>query len=740
MGRLTTMFFVLALLGTVPAPAAEPVDWVNPYIGTGESAIGPDYAGTMPLVTTPFGMTNWTAQTRQNRISVTSYAYDDLWISGFIGTHQPAIWMGDYGYVTLMPEMGSLQPSPEYRRLRFSHADETATPYYYAVTMADQRGRKLRAEMTASDHAGYLRFTFPAGVPQSVLVEATRAGTRGWVKVDTARGEIVGYNPDRMDAHLGAIKLPDFKGYFVVRFNRPLAGGGVYQGPLQAPGMEISGDNVGAFARFDARAEVVEAQVGTSFIGVDQARANLAAEMPGWTFQRQVAALRDIWNRKLSAIRVEGASDDQRHILYTGLYHALLYPKQMSEMGRYYSAFDDRVHRGESYTAYSIWDTFRAENSLLTLIAPERIGGMVQALLQDFQEGGYMPKWPNPSYTNIMIGTHADSLVAEAIAKGFTGFDHALAYRAVLKDATVPPEGDMTRRWLDREPGVPYEARAGLTWSQRLGYIPADKVSESASSTLEEAYDDYAVAEVAKAVGDAAGHDRFLARSLRYRTLFNPKTGFMQARNLDGSWASPDDGWTEGDKWAYLFAALHDVPGTMTLLGGAAAFNAKLDAHFAGGHNHHDNEPSHHYSYLYDFGGEPWKTQAMVRKIAATAYSNTPAGMLGNEDCGQMSAWYVFAALGFYPVDPVSTRYMIGSPLYTRATLAVGGGRSFVVQAVGNTAANVYIQSATLNRRPLDRPYVTYSEIVRGGQLRFIMGPLPSRWASGWRAEPNSDQ
>ncbi|WP_026359608.1 GH92 family glycosyl hydrolase [Sphingomonas sp. PR090111-T3T-6A] len=739
MRRLWRAVLGVAMLPIAPALAAssQPVDWVNPLIGTGGTVIGPDYAGTMPLVTTPFGMTNWTAQTRQNRISVTSYAYEDQWITGFIGTHQPAVWMGDYGYVTLMPEMGGLQPSPEYRRLRFSHADETATPYYYAVTMADEAGRKLRAEMTSTDHASYLRFTFPAGVPQSVLVEATRAGTRGWAKYDAERGEILGYNPDRMDAHLSNVKLPDFKGYFVVRFRRKPSGGGVYQGPLGAAGTEVEGDNVGAFARFDGSDTVVEAQVGTSFISLDQARANFDAEMPRWDFDGTKEALKQVWNGKLGTITVEGATDDQKHILYTGLYHALLYPKLMSEQGRYHSAFDDKVHQGTSYTAFSIWDTFRAENSLLTLIAPERIDGMVGALLQDYREGGYMPKWPNPSYTNIMIGTHADSLVAEAMVKGFKGFDRKLAYEAVLKDATVPPEGDTTRRWLDREPGVPYEARAGLTWSSKIGYVPADKVSESASSTLEEAYDDFAVAQVAREVGDQAGYRRFLDRSLRYRVLFNPATGFMQARNLDGSWASPAEGWTEGDQWAYLFAALHDIPGTIALLGGDAAFNARLDAHFAGGHNHHDNEPSHHYSYLYDFGGEPWKAQATVRHIAETAYSNTPAGMLGNEDCGQMSAWYIFAALGFYPVNPVSKAYMIGSPLYARATLNLPGGKSFSVEAPGNGPANVYIQSATLNGRPLDKPFVTYEQIVAGGKLRFVMGPKPSGWASQWRGKPD---
>ena len=722
----------------VRAGEPSPVDWVNTYIGTGGSASGPEYGGMMPLVTTPFGMTNWTAQTRQNRISVNSYAYEDGAISGFIGTHQPAIWMGDYGYVTLMPEIGAINPTLEYRRQPFKHADEVTTPYYYSVSMGADASRRIRAEMTSTDHCGYLRFTYPAGAKASVLLEATRAGVRGYAKVDTAKGEIVGYNPDRMDAHLSNIGLPNFKGYFVVRFDRPMSGAGVYQGVLPVAGaMEIEDDNVGAYAQFDTRAgAVVQAKVGTSFISIEQARANLDAELPAWNFEAARDALKATWNAKLGIAAIEGASDDQRRIFYTGLYHALLYPKLFSEGGRYYGAFDDKVHEGTSYTAFSIWDTFRAENSLLTIFAPERIDGMIQALLQDYREGGFMPKWPNPSYTNIMIGTHADSLVAEAINKGFEGFDYELAYAAVYKDAMTPPDGDTTRRWLDREPHVPYEARAGLTYAKELGYIPADKVSESASSTQEEAYDDFAVAQVAKAVGNAKDYAFFMKRSLAYKNLFNPARGFMQAKNTDGSWASPDEGWTEGDQWVYLFAALHDIPGAMALIGGPEAAQAKLDQHFDGGHNRHDNEPSHHYGYLYDYAGAPWKTQARVRQLAEASYSNTPTGILGNEDCGQMSAWYVFTAMGFYPVNPASGDYLIGSPLFGRVELKLPHGKRFVMTAQGNSASNVYIQSATLDGKSLDAPVITYGQIMAGGKLDFVMGARPSTWAARWRPKP----
>jgi predicted alpha-1,2-mannosidase len=727
------MRFAVLLLLCVAARAfsAEPVDWVNTYIGTGVSGIGADYGGTMPLVTTPFGMTNWTPQTRQNRISVSSYAYEDNTISGFIGTHQPAVWMGDYGYVTLMPQLGKTFTTLEYRRLPFSHADEVTTPYYYSVKMGADPAHQIFAEMTATDHCAHLRFTFPANESGSVVLEATRAGTVGYVKVDPATREIVGYNPDRMDTYLSNVRLPNFKGYFVARFRQPLAQAGVYRGVLPVEGQtEVMGEEVGAVAKFAAK--VVEVQIGTSFISIEQARANLNAELPEWQFEQTKAALKQKWNEKLGIATIEGATDEERRIFYSGLYHALLYPKLFSEHGRYYSAFDDRIHNGESYTAYSIWDTFRAENSLLTLFAPERIDAMITALLQNYTEGGWLPKWPNPSYTNIMIGTHADSLIAEAIAKGFKGFDYALAYQAVHKDATTPPDGDTTRRWLDREPGVPYEARAGLTYARKLGYIPADKISESASSTLEETYDDYAVAQVAKALGKQNDYRDFMQRSRNYKSLFNPARGFMQARNSDGSWASPAEGWTEGDEWVYLFAPLHDIPGVIALLGGTARFNARLDEHFAGNHNHHDNEPSHHYGYLYDFGGQPWKTQARVRQIAHDAYSNTPTGVLGNEDCGQMSAWYVFTAMGFYPVNPASGEYMIGSPLFTRTTLRLPNGRQFQITAANNTATRPYIQAARLNGKPLTAPVITYQQIEAGGSLEFVMGEKPSQWASRW--------
>lgn len=728
--RTVSLLAFVLLCGATCVAQKDPVDWVNLYIGTGSGPIG--YGGTMPFVTPPFGMTDWTPQTRQNKVSRVSYKYEDTTVSGFIGTHQPAIWMGDYGYVTLMPEIDSLKTNPEDRKLPFTHADETVRPDYYSVRMNTGGSRKIRTEMTATERCAYMRFTFPANNSSIVMVEASRPGIAGFAHVDAAAQEITGYNPDRMDSNLGPMKLHNFKGYFVVQFRKAFSDSGSYGPSAEQPGLAT-----GAYAKFKTtEGEVIEARVGTSFIGIDQARQNLKAEIPAWDFERVRGALRETWNEKLGRISVEGATDDQRKIVYTGLYHALLYPRIFSEQGRYYSAFDDSVHQGVSYTAYSIWDTFRAENSLLTLLAPERVDGMVQALLQNYQEGGWMPKWPNPSYTNIMIGTHADSLVAEAINKHFKGFDYKLAWDAVYKDAMTPPDGDTTRRWYDREPHTPYEARGGLTYSKSLGFVPDDKTAESASRTLEDSYDDWCVAEVAKALGKTKEYEFFLNRSHNYEHLFNKTTGFMQARNSDGSWAKPDAGWTEGNTWVYTWAVMHDLPGLMRLMGGKENYNAKLDAHFNGGHNVHGNEPSHHYGYLYDYSGQPWKTQAKVREIAAAEYANLPSGIDGDDDCGQMSAWYLFTALGFYPVNPASGDYMLGSPLFTKMTLRLSNGNHFTVSAENNSAKNIYIQSAMLNGKALTIPVIRYDDIVRGALLKLVMGPQPSRWASDWSPTP----
>lgn len=705
------------------------VSLVNPFIGT-TGASSTEYGGMIPSTAPPFGMTRWSPMTRDNYVSRTPYHLNDPKITGFIGTHQPAIWMGDSGYVVGMPGVGAVKTAAADRGLAFTHADETASPARYTVNMQTGAGQTLRTEMTATSRVGSLRMTYPHGAESNFVLQATRPGITGQVHVDPRAREITGYNPDRQDSDLGPFKAPHFKGYFVARFDTPFAGYGTATGATQYEGRADRTDgNVSAYVRFPSGTQKVQVRIATSFISVTQARANLAAEVPDdQSFEQTVARTRAQWSGKLDRVDLTGATPDQKAVFYTAMYHALQYPSEMSEHGRYYSAYDDKVHSGVSYTGYSTWDTYRAENAFLTLFAPERINGMVTSMLQDYQQGGWLPMWKNITETNIMVGTNADSIIAEDMAKGFTGFDRELAYRAVYKDAMTPPDRDTELDFHDREQGTPVEARAGLTTYKRNGWVAADHTSEAGSRTLDYAYEDWAVAQIAKKVGKTADAHMFLARSNNYKKLFNTSTGFMQSRNLDGSWA--DGGFTEGDQWVYTLDVLHDIPGLIALKGGDEKFASWLDSYFAGGHNNHTNEPSHQAAYLYDYAGQPWKTQEQVRRIARTNYANSPDGLSGNEDCGQMSAWYVLSSLGIYPVNPASAQYAVGSPFFDKAVLRLpASSRPLVISAPG-AAAKPYVQSLSLNGRSITEPSLSQTDLVRGGHLKFTMSSAPQAWAA----------
>jgi predicted alpha-1,2-mannosidase len=728
-----------ALSGSLTALAQQPIDDVNPMIGTTGPSVF-DYGGMIPGVARPFGMTHWTAVTRENKISACPYNYSDTMIQGFLGTHQPAIWMGDYGYVSLMPSIGELKIAQKYP---YRHQDEISAPNYYSVKMGEDN-RSIKAELTATTRSGFLRFTFPASQTSHIVVTAIRSQQfTGFVHVDARNQEITGYNPDRMSAELGP-PLPNFKGYFVIQFSKHFTSFGTWEGEtVHAETEQQTGHRMGAYATFPtAQGEVIHVKIGTSFISIDQARDNLKREIPDWNFTRIKAEGRSVWNKALNKIRIQGASKDDRVNFYTAMYHTLLFPRIFSEYGRYYSAFDDRIHNGVSYNDYSLWDTFRAEHPLLLLTQPQIVPDMITSLLQMYEEGGWMPKWPNPTYSNIMIGTHADSIIADAYVKGIRGFDLQKAYAATYKDAMTPPDGDMTNRWADRAPWTAFEARGGLTWYKSLGYVPIDKTDESVSRTLEFAYDDYCVAQLAKAVGKQDDYELLMQRSRNYKNLYDPVVGFMRPKKSDGTWdeeawASKDDrkpGFTEGSPWTYLFCEMQDIPGMIALLGGAQKFAAKLDENFSGGHYRHDNEPGHHYTYLYDYCGEPWKTQEKVRETMASQYHNAPDGLSGNDDCGQMSAWYIFSAMGFYPVTPGTPIYALGSPLFKRATIMLDKPYKkgpFSVIARNQSLANKYIQSATLNGRPLKEPFIKHSDIANGSTLVFLMGPKPNKkWGS----------
>jgi predicted alpha-1,2-mannosidase len=748
------MAIVYALSATGAESVEEPVDFVNPLIGT--KGLGTQYGGMVPGVTHPFGMVQWTPMTRKNEIRFCPYNYGDTSIIGFIGSRQPAIWMGDYGHVSMMPGTGPVVVDWDKRGQPFSHEDEKSTPYYYSVIMNKGGLNCITTELSATTRAAILRFAFAEQVSEKqgpyVIIDASRETSKaqhsdhiprdGWIRIDPEKREVIGYNSDRHCSHLGG-PLPNFKGYFVVQFDAPIQSAGTYLGVQTTDGLlEAKGDQAGGYIRFEpSKNGVVMARVGMSLISVDRARENLRVEIPHWDLEKTKAEGRDLWNRQLSKILVESKDRDAKYIFYTAMYHSHLYPRIFSEGGQYYSAFDDKVHDGVAYNDYSLWDTFRAEHPLLTLTAPERVGDMITSLLQMFREGGWLPKWPNPTYTGIMIGSPADSVIADAWVKGLRNFDLKLAYEAVRKNAMVPQVGDENNRWKDRQRnGATPETRGGLSWYKKLGYVPVDRTDESASRTLEFAYDDFCDAVLAKAAGNTDDYEMFMARSKNYKNIL--KDGHLMVRTFDGQWLPAEGAITEGDPWTYLFCAMQDIPGLIETMGGPEAFEKRLDENFLGGHHRHNNEPGHHYPYLYDYCGKPWKTQERVRQIARDHYFNTPVGYTGNEDCGQMSAWYIFSSLGFYSVTPGTELYAIGSPMWDTATISIGAPYSpatFRIVAENQSPENMFVQSAALNGKPLNAPFLKHSDIIRGGELRFVMGPKPNRdWGRGVLVPPHT--
>ncbi|KAG5341393.1 hypothetical protein C0989_010922 [Termitomyces sp. Mn162] len=727
--------------------------------------------GMIPSTAPPFAMTRWVAQTHLNYVSVTPYNWTASTISGFQGTRQPAIWMGESGPVVVVPGVTEMDNSDikttfEERGLKKSQGSETITPAYYSVVLDDGQGGGILVEQSATSRVGHLRFTFtnPSSKPY-ILLESSRPSIltstptnvsypHGTVSLHVSPNsygqvqEICGSNSERQDSIITPTStLPyvsNFAGYYCARFSTSSTAstsyGTIQNSTIYPLSTSAEGPLLSAYAHFPPQS-VVDVRIGTSFISIDQARKNIDAEIPdGTTLEQTVEGTKAKWVEKLDMFEVEGANEEQKEIFFTGIAHALQYPYEQHEQGRYYSGYDGKIHEGESYTGYSIWDTYRAEWAFLILFAPERLQGMITSMLADYTQGGWLPMWKNVVETNIMVATHADSLIAEAVVKGVTGFDTELAWEAVWKDATVPPKEDFTTSYFDREENVDYEVRAGLSSSYaQKGWVADDIHSESASRTLDYAYDDYAAYKLASALGKPSNiMDFLLERSLRAPfTIFNPDTGFMEARNADGTWAGEDHGWTEGDKWAYSFDVVHDIPGLIEKRGGNESFVRSLDEHFDGGHNDHTNEPSHHIPYLYALAGAAYKTQLRVREIAQMNYNNTPNGLSGNEDCGQMSAWYIFSAMGFYPVNPVSGEYIVGSPFFDKITIHLpprpghkgDKWRKLTITALG-APTKPYIKSLTINGRRVDVPVIRHEDIMDGGEVVFEMSERVEQWGN----------
>ncbi|MBT3242881.1 MAG: glycoside hydrolase family 92 protein [Bacteroidetes bacterium] len=732
--RLFSLLIVLLLLGCY-REHVHLSDYVNTLIGTKPWQEQIQLAGTelphgntYPGVCVPSGMTEWTAQTNTGQIPYFYEEGEKARIQGFRGTHYPSgAVMFDYGAVTLMPLTGDLQIDPEERASRFSHKKEISKPHYYSVFLKDYR---IKTEITAGKHCGLFRLTYPQDETPFLLFDFYQDG--GFIHIDQERNEVYGYSKAR-----GRGTSPEFAGYFVARFDHPIDSFGVFMNDSVGQPVQITeGQNkvsgqykTGAYVTFQLlESDVVNVKVGTSFISLEQARVNLDQEVPDWDFHRLMKSTQAIWDKELSRIQIEG-SEEQKTAFYSALYRCLLLPRSLEENGRYYSPFDGQVHDGSLYTDYSLWDTFRSLHPLLVLINPELVSKLVSSLLNAYDEGGWMPKLPNPGYSNVMMGTHADPVVADAYVKGIRDFDADQAYAAMKKNATKVST-DL------------YQARVGIHNFMNLGYVSRDNFMEPVARTLEFAYDDFCVAQMAKALGRDDDYEYFIRRASYYKHVIDPDTRMVRSKNSDGSWGAEDDnsistwaGNTEESlniyKLNHNFLVPHDVSGLMDIYGGQEAFGKALDVLFDKGYYYVGDEFSMHAPYLYNFSGEPWKTQKLVSQLIRDYFKHTPDGLCGNDDLGQLSSWYIFGAMGFYPVTPGRDEYIIGSPAFEKVVIQLSDSKEFTISAINLSSNNYYIQSVSLNGQELTRSYLRHGEIVAGGELVFEMGPNPNReWGS----------
>ena len=767
--RLMRAPILLALLLADVAGARSrvaPIDAADLLIGTGGEG------HTFPGASAPFGMVQLSPDTdtgcelRACYGHAAGYRYEDPTIQGFSHTHFSGAGHSDLGDVLMMPQAGEavkLEPGDPKRpgsgyRSRFDHRREVARPGYYAVSLTDSG---VRAELTAGVRVGVHRYTFPAGQAAHLVIDLRSSlyaypGKIMWSGLHLrADGTLTGFRETRGWA-------PGRKLFFAMRFSAPLTGHGfvdrdaavLYKG-FQAPGRggeavaEKLGRALEARLDFGVLARPLEVRVALSGTDEDAAVANLEAEPGG--FDAGCVRTAAAWQQALAAVDVE-APAPLRRSFYTALYHALLAPSVWSDADGRFRGPDDQVHRADGFTfrsTFSLWDTFRAEHPLLTLLQPEQTTvDVVRSLVESrrYSPYGILPVWQFAGReTWTMIGYHAVAVIADAYMKGIRGFDAAAALDAMVASATYAPYG-------------------GLGDYMALGYVPIDREPEAASKTVEYAYDDWAISRMARAIGRADVAARFAARAGNWRNSFDPATGWVRARLSTGAFRMPFDptainygsDYTEGNAWQYSWFVPQDEAGLIRLLGGDARTIAKLDAMFdfdtskldyshaediAGliGQYVHGNEPSHHVAYLYDYAGAPWRTQERLGQIVTTQYRPTPDGLAGNDDLGQMSAWLVFTALGFYPVAPASNQYVIGRPFVNRAMLHLPNGRTFTVVAERLSPANQYVSAVTLNGVPLDRSYLEDRELRAGGELRFTMANVPNkRWASRATQRPFS--
>ena len=714
--------------------AGEITKYVNPFIGTG--AIDGGLSGNnYPGATSPFGMIQLSPDTSEapNWGDASGYDYNRNTIFGFSHTRLSGTGASDLIDITLMPTSSGRTSSA------FTHDEEKARPGYYQVMLKDEN---INAELTTTQRNGIHRYQYPAGKDAEIILDMDHSADKGSWGRRIINSQIRILNDHAVEGYriiTGWAKLR--KIYFYMEFSSPILtstlrdGGRVHENTAV-----INGTNLHGCFRFgQLNGKPLTCKVALSSVSMENARQNMEQEAPHWDFDRYVAAADADWEKQLGKIEVKG-TEVQKEIFYTALYHTMIQPNTMSDVNGEYMAADyttRKVANNEThYTTFSLWDTFRASHPLYTLLEPERVTDFVKSMIRQYEYYGYLPIWQLWGQDNYcMIGNHSIPVITDAILKGIPGIDMEKAYEAVYNSSVTS------------HPNSPFEV-----W-EKYGFMPENIQTQSVSITLEQAFDDWCVAQLAAKLNKDADYQRFHKRSEYYRNLFHPKTKFFQSKNDKGEWIEPFDPYqyggngghpfTEGNAWQYFWYVPHNIQALMELTGGTKAFEQKLDTFFTSTYksekmNHnasgfvgqyaHGNEPSHHVAYLYNFAGQPWKTQKYVSHILNTLYNNTSSGYAGNDDCGQMSAWYVFSAMGFYPVNPADGRYIIGSPLLDECTLKLAGNKEFRIRTIRKSPEDIYIQSVTLNGKKHKDFFITHQDIMNGGTMVFKMGKKQSGW------------
>jgi predicted alpha-1,2-mannosidase len=747
MNKARQLLTVLLTLGATCAFAqtagkiTDPVEYVNPLMGT-QSKPELSNGNTYPAVAVPWGMNFWTPQTGKMG-NGWAYTYDADKIRGFKQTHQPSPWMNDYGQFAIMPVTGKLRFNEDERASWFSHKAEKAKPYYYSVYLADA---DVTTEITPTERAAQFRFTFPKTDSSYVVIDALDKGS--YIKIIPEERKVIGYT-----SKYASGKLPEnFKNYFVIYFNKDFAISKIWSGKNLKDGLELKSDHTGAVIGFKtAKGEKVVARVASSFISFEQADLNLKRELAGDAFDVTKEKAKAVWNKTLGRIQVEGGTIDQTRTFYSSLYRTLFFPNKLYEIDAknqivHWSPYNGKILPGYMFAGTGFWDTFRALYPFLNLMYPSINKEMQQGLVNDYKEGGWLPEWSSPAYSNVMVGNNSASVVSDAYIKGLRGYDIETLWEALKHGA-------------NNEGPIAAVGRDGVKYYNTLGYVPFDvKVSENAAKTLEYAYDDFAIYQLGKALGKPESEIGIYAkRSMNYKNLFDPASGLMRGKNQDGTFQSPfspfkwGGAFTEGNSWHYTWSVFHDIAGLSRLMGGKDKFVTKLDSVFSMppvfdesaygfviheiremqianmGQYAHGNQPIQHMIYLYNYGGAPWKTQYWVRETMNRMYSAAPDGYCGDEDNGQTSAWYIFSALGFYPVTPAVNQYVLGAPLFKKVTLSLENGKTVTINAPANSAEKRYVQSLQINGKPYAKNWVGHGDLQKGAVLNFSMSTEPNK-------------